>query len=159
MRSERASDDDANFASGVPPSPEHQRRRRSRNEGEEDEDDGGLELPHLKKRRIVELPSDSEEEWSPIQPSRLDGGRWPDEGPSDPRVEIWEEVWDDRLEEEFEKEKKRARDLVVTERDVGSSENGFKEGTEEEYDRYKTDLIEWEAKEVIDLVSTSDDSG
>ena len=62
VRSERASDDDANSASGVPLGPEHRRRRRSRNEGEEDEDDGGLELPHLKKRRIVELPSDSEEE-------------------------------------------------------------------------------------------------
>ena len=57
------------------------------------------------------------------------------------------------------KKKKKAQDLVVTEREVGSSESGVKEGTEEEYDTYKTDLIEWEAKEVIDLVSTSDDSG
>ena len=47
--------------------------------------------------------------------------------------------------------------MVVTKREVGSSESGVKEGTEEEV--YGTDYIEWEAKEVIDLVSTSDDSG
>ena len=57
-------------------------------------------------------------------------------------MEIWEEVWDDRLEEEFKKEKKRVRDLVVAERDVESSESGVKEETEEEFDRYRTDLIE-----------------
>ena len=42
VRSERASDNNANSASGMPPSLEHRRRRRSRNGGEEDEDDVGL---------------------------------------------------------------------------------------------------------------------
>ena len=75
--------------------------RRSRVEEEEDDSEGGLELPHLKKRRTVEVPSESEDEWTPTYPQRLPGGRWPDEGPSDHRAEVWEEIWDDQLEEEF----------------------------------------------------------
>ena len=33
------------------------------------------------------------------------------------------------------------------------------EGSEEEIDYYRTRYIEWEAKEVVDLVSRGDDSG
>ena len=33
------------------------------------------------------------------------------------------------------------------------------EGIEEKNDVYRTDYIEWEAKEVIDLVSTNEDLG
>ena len=157
-QSEEAFDDDANSASGVPPSLEH-RRRRSRNEGEENEDDGGLELPHLKKRRIMELPSESEEEWSPVHPPRLPGGRWADEGPSDPQVEIWEEIWDVQLEERFEKEKKKTRSSGVMKGDLGSVEKEFRDEIEKEEEVYGTEYIKWEAKEVIDLVSSSEDSG
>ena len=131
--------------------------RRSRSEDEDNDDEGGLELPSLKKRRIVELPSDSEEEWSPIQPPRLPGGRWLDEGPSDHRVEIWEEIWDDRLEEEFEK--KKAQDSGVMGGESGNSDGETGSRIEEENDMYRTDYIEWEVEEVIDLVSTSEDSG
>ena len=133
--------------------------RRSRVEEEEDDSEGGLELPYLKKWRTVEVPSESEDEWTPTYPPRLPGGRWPDEGPSDHRAEVWEEIWDDQLEEEFEKEKKKARDSGVMGGDLGRLEGEARDETEEEEEVYGTDYIEWEAKEVIDLVSTSDDSG
>ena len=64
-------------------------------------------------------------------------------------MEIWEEIWDDRLDEEFEKEKKRAQDLVVAGNDLGSSGSGIREGTEEENDIYRTNYNDWEAKEVM----------
>ena len=146
-QNEEVYNDDANSVSAVPPSPEH-RRRRSRDEEEENEDDGGLELPHLKKRKIMELPSESEEEWSPVHPPRLPGGRWADEGPSDHQVEIWEEIWDDQLEERFEKEKRKTQDSGMN-----------RDGLVKKKEGYGTEYIEWEAKEVIDLVSTSEDSG
>ena len=115
--------------------------QRSRIEDDDDDGEGGLELPHLKKQRTVELRSDSEDEWTPTYPLCLLGGRWLDEGPSDHRVEIWEKIWDDRLEKEVEKEKKRGQNSIAVGKDLGSSESGFREGTEEESDHYITNYI------------------
>ena len=49
--------------------------QRLRAEEKEDDGEGGLELPHLKKRRIVELRNDSEDGWTPTYLPYLPGGR------------------------------------------------------------------------------------
>ena len=83
--------------------------------------------------------------------------RWVDEGPSDHRVEIWEEWWDDRLQEESERGKETLGSRVV--KADQEDQDSHEEEEENGNDRYKTYYIEWEAKEVIDLVSSSEDLG
>ena len=107
----------------------------------------------MKRRKTRELPDDSEEEWKPTCPQRLPEGRWTDEGPSDHQADIWEEWWDDELQR---KHKKETQELAVAAESLDNRESGI---GEEEVDYYKTEYIEWEAKEVIDLVSSSEDSG
>ena len=43
--------------------------------------------------------------------------------------------------------------------DWEDEENDTEEGNDEEVDLYRTKYIDWEAKEVIDLISSSDESG
>ena len=141
------------------PEPEISQKRGMRRARSEDGDDkGGLDLPQLKKRRAVELPSDSEDDWSPRCPPRQPDGRWADEGPSDPRVEVWEEWWDDQLQKKFEEETEALK-LREAAEDLEDEESNTEEGNNEEVDMYRTKYIDWEAKEVIDLVSSSDESG
>ena len=86
------------------PNPEEPRRqgtKRSRCEDSEDEEP--LIFPHHKKRckNPMDLfeESDNEDEQAPMTAMRPVNG-WPDEGPSDPRAEIWQEIWIKELEEE-----------------------------------------------------------
>ena len=120
---------------------------------EEQSEENGLDFPQVKRRRTLELPDDSEEEWKPFYLQRLPRGRWPDEGPSDHQADIWEEQWDDELQRKHERETQK---LAVAAKSLDNRESGI---GEEEVDYYKTEYIEWEAKEVIDLVSSSEDSG
>ena len=133
-----------------------QRRGVLRERSEDPSEENGLEFPLMKKRRTLELPDDSEEAGKPTYPRRLPGGRWPDEGPSDPQMEIWQEWWDDELQRKFEKETK---ELTAAAEGLDDRESGIGKEEIEEVDYYKTEYIEWEAKEVIDLVSSSEDSG
>ena len=92
---------------------EQQRRGLRRSRTEDADDEGGLELPQLKRHRTVGLPSESEDEWGPTYPPRLFIGRWSNEGPLDHRAEVWEEIWDDQLEGEFEEGKKAQGSAVL----------------------------------------------
>ena len=46
----------------------------------------------------------------------------------------------------------------AAEEDLEDKEKDIREESEEEVDYYRTKYINWEAKEVIDLVSSSDES-
>ena len=114
-----------------------------------------MDLPQLKRRRNLELPNDYDNDWNPTYPPRLPRGRWPDEDASDHRAEVWEEWWDDRLQRQFEETQK----LVVAVDDLEYLGSGSEGGSEEEVEHYRIDYMEWEAREVIDLVSISEDLG
>ena len=86
--------EDANLIPEEPqnPGPEDLRRRGiMRERSEEQSEENGLDFPQMKRRRTMELPDDSEEEWKPSYPQRLPGRRWPDKGPSNHQTDIWEE--------------------------------------------------------------------
>ena len=86
------------------PEPEDPRRQGTkRSRCEDSEDEGPLIFPHLKKRyrNPIDLleESDDEDERAQLINARPVNG-WPDEGPSDPRAEIRQEIWIKELEEE-----------------------------------------------------------
>ena len=128
----------------VLPSSEHEDRPRRgirRARSSDSEDERGIDLPQLKKRRAVELPSASEDDWSPRCPPRQPNGRWADEGPSDPRVEVWEEWWDDQLQKQFEEETEALK-LREAAEDLEEEESDIEEGNNEEVDVYRTKYID-----------------
>ena len=78
-------------------------RRRKRSRMDEEDDEEPLDFGHMKRPRAGDIIETSEDEES------LEGGThedvqhevWRGEGPSDPRVEIWEELWDTNLAKTF----------------------------------------------------------
>ena len=155
-------EDDPSEDEPLTPEPEDLRRQGvTRGRDDEEEEKSGLDFPELKKRRVTELLSETEESWSPKYPPQLPGRRWADEGPSDCRAEVWEEWWNVKLEKEFEECKMRGemRPIKPIERENSAGKEVEGSESEEGEDRYKTNYIEWEAKEVIDLVSSSSESG
>ena len=110
----------------MPESEDPRRKGTKRSRCEESEDEEPLIFPHLKKRHKNPMDlleeSDDEDEQAPMMTTRPVNG-WPDEGPSDPEAEVWQEIWIKELEEEHRRVNWKEAKVQASEDEVEDCED------------------------------------